>query len=148
MFLFSFVFLPSLVLLLLFCSILSALNTVRDDDDDDDDNLQNDFFDLGKVDVDCELLLLNADKLDAVVIDGEQRLDAVRPDATVVREDLGAAVQRELRHYRQVLSHRICRRLALAVPLSSTAETHEFVRIYYLYLLFVFFTVLCDSGSK
>jgi len=58
--------------------------------------LQNDFFYLGEVDVDGQLLLLNADEFDAVVVDGEQCLDAVRPDAAVVRENLSATVQREL----------------------------------------------------
>jgi len=62
--------------------------------------LQNDVFDLGKVDIDRQLFLLDADEFDAVIVDGQQRLDAVRPDAAVMREDLGAAVQRKLRYDR------------------------------------------------
>ena len=84
--------------------------------------MQNDFFDLGEVYVYGEFFLLDADQFHPVIVDRQQRLDAVRPDAAIVREDLGAAVQRELRHDSEVLPHRIHRRFALSVPLT---ENHK-----------------------
>ena len=84
---------------------------------------KDDLVDLGIVQVEGDLLLLDADELDAIVVDGEDRLDAVWPDATVVSKYLRAPVERELRDDRQVLPHRLCRRLALAVALKMTRTT-------------------------
>ena len=61
--------------------------------------LQQYSLDLGVEHIGDHATLGNAHKADARVAECEHCLDAVRPHAPVVREDLRAAIQLELRHY-------------------------------------------------